>query len=281
MMKRSRTIYVAAMIAGLASVAACGNQAGNSAAPAADAVPVAVTGSQAPLNPQGPDPQQDDLAGAGLEQADEQPSDAPPTASAPPSEEAGAGAADAAESDAAGSGADSGAAEEPTPAPSPTVAKTQKWVKIFSGPSQQDITPPKSRTAGSKVVELNVTEDGGIGPHVTDGAGRTLYRFDNDTNKPPKSNCNGDCATAWPPLLIKSPGKIFPDGVDPQIVGYVERADGHCQVTINGWPVYYFVADAKPGDINGQGLNGKWFAIKPDGGKTSNTPAKPSSTTTN
>ncbi|SNY54384.1 hypothetical protein [Paractinoplanes atraurantiacus] len=284
MMKRSRTIYVAAMIAGLASVAACGNQAGNSAPPAAaDAVPVAVTGSEAPLNPQGPDPQQEDLPGAGVEQADPSPSDATSAgaadenASDPNADDSGA-----ADSDADNSGAaDSDTAEQPTPAPSPTVAKTQKWVKIFSGPSQQDITPPKSRTAGSKTVELNVTEDGGIGPHVTDGAGRTLYRFDNDTNKPPKSNCNGDCATAWPPLLIKSPGKIFPDGVDPQIVGYVERADGHCQVTINGWPVYYFVADAKPGDLNGQGLNGKWFAIKPDGGKTSNTPAKPSSTTTN
>jgi predicted lipoprotein with Yx(FWY)xxD motif len=285
MMKRSRTIYVAAMIAGLASVAACGNQAGTTAAPAAGTVPVAVTGSDAPLNPQGPDPQQDDLAGAGLEQADEQPEGAEPTASAPATEEAGAdgtgaeeAGAGAADENAADSGAaDENATEEPTPAPSPTVAKTQKWVKIFSGPSQQDITPPKSRTAGSKVVELNVTEDGGIGPHVTDGAGRTLYRFDNDTNKPPRSNCNGDCATAWPPLLIHSPGKIFPDGVDPKIVGFVERGDGTCQVTINGWPVYYFVADAKAGDLNGQGLNGKWFAIKPDGGKTAAIPGPLSS----
>ncbi|MFC3736086.1 COG4315 family predicted lipoprotein [Paractinoplanes deccanensis] len=278
MMKRSRTIYVAAMIAGLASVAACGNQGGGTAA--ADAVPVAVQGSEAPLNPQGPDPQQEDLAGAGLPQADEQPEGvAPSTSAAAPSEEAPS--EDAASDAGAAGGSDEAEADETTPAPSPTVAKTQKWVKIFSGPSQEDITPPKSRTAGSKVVELNTTESDEIGTYVTDGAGRTLYRFDNDSNKPPKSTCNGDCATAWPPLLIKSPGKIFPDGVDPQIVGYVERADGTCQVTINGWPVYYFVADAKPGDLNGQGLNGKWFAIKPDGGKTSNTPASPSSARTN
>jgi len=122
------------------------------------------------------------------------------------------------------------------------------------------------------VVELNATESDQIGTYVTDGAGRTLYRFDNDSNKPPKSVCNGDCATAWPPLLIKSPGKIFPDGLDPEILGYVERADGTCQVTINGWPVYYFVADAKAGDLGGQGLNGKWFAVKPDGGKTAALP---------
>jgi predicted lipoprotein with Yx(FWY)xxD motif len=155
----------------------------------------------------------------------------------------------------------------------PTVAKVQKWVKIYSGPSAKDIQPPKTR-AGSRTVELNATEQDTIGTYLTDGAGRALYRFDNDSAKPPKATCNGDCATAWPPLLIKSPGKIFPKGVDPKILGYVERADHTCQVTVNGWPVYYFVAD-KPGDVNGQGINGKWFAISPTGGKTKPIPGFP------
>ncbi|MGK5682086.1 hypothetical protein [Actinoplanes sp. URMC 104] len=263
MSKRSRTITIVAMLAGLAGVAACGNQAAPTEA-AAGQVPVAVQGSAAPVNPQGPG-ELPDLAGAGAEgglpEVAETPEAAEPTETLPADE-----------------GAQQQEAEEqaaPEPEPSPTVAKTQKWVKIFSGPSQQDITPPKSRTSGSKTVELNATENEKIGTYVADGAGRTLYRFDNDSNKPPKSVCNGDCATAWPPLLIKSPGKIFPNGIDPKILGYVERADGTCQVTINGWPVYYFVADAKPGDINGQGLNGKWFAIKPDGGKTAGAPASP------
>lgn len=161
-----------------------------------------------------------------------------------------------------------GGEASPTPVPSPTVAKTQKWVKIFSGPSQQDITPPSDITAGSKTVELNATDNDDIGTYVADGAGRTLYRFDEDDNKPPKATCTGDCAETWPPLLIKSPGKVFPDGVDPQLIGYVETADGHCQITINGWPVYYFSGDEEPGDINGQGVKGTWFAVNPDGGKT-------------
>jgi predicted lipoprotein with Yx(FWY)xxD motif len=155
-----------------------------------------------------------------------------------------------------------------TPIPEPTVAKTQKWVKIYSGPAKKDVTPPKSILTGSKTVELNATENEKIGTYVADGAGRTLYRFDNDSNKPPKATCNGDCAVTWPPLLIKSPGKIFPKGIDPEILGYVERADGTCQVTINGWPVYYFAKDAKPGDILGQGVKGTWFAVAPNGGKT-------------
>jgi predicted lipoprotein with Yx(FWY)xxD motif len=158
------------------------------------------------------------------------------------------------------------------PIPTPTVAKTQKWVKIFSGASARDVTPPRSIRSGSKTVELNTTENKIIGTYVTDGAGRTLYRFDEDSAKPPKATCNGACADAWPPLLIKSPGKIYPKGINPKIIGYVERADGHCQVTINGWPVYYFAKDAKPGDILGQGVKGTWFAINPKGGKTGNLP---------
>jgi predicted lipoprotein with Yx(FWY)xxD motif len=149
----------------------------------------------------------------------------------------------------------------------PTVAKVQKWVKIYSGPSATDLKPPKS-TKGTHTVELTITPNDGIGDYVSDGAGRTLYRFDDDSATPPKSVCNGDCAKTWPPLLIKSPGQIYPNGLNPKILGYVERADGHCQVTIAGHPVYYFSGDAKAGDFRGQGLNGKWFAVTATGGRT-------------
>jgi predicted lipoprotein with Yx(FWY)xxD motif len=152
--------------------------------------------------------------------------------------------------------------------PKPTVAKKQKWVKIYSGPSDKNITPPKATKPGSHTVELNATPSTQIGTYVADGAGRTLYRFDKDSAKRPKATCNDDCAIAWPPLLIKSPGKIYPKGIDPKILGYVERADHTCQVTINGHPVYYFAGDPRPGSINGQGVNGTWFAVSPTGGKT-------------
>lgn len=160
-----------------------------------------------------------------------------------------------------------------TPAPkikAPTVAKTQKWVKIFSGPSDKNITPPTSIRTGSHTVELVATLSTQFGTFVADGAGRTLYRFDNDSAAPPRSTCNGSCAKTWPPLLIKSPGKIYPTGINPKILGYVERADGHCQVTINGWPVYYFAGDKKAGEFKGQGIKGTWFAVTPTGGKTHN-----------
>jgi predicted lipoprotein with Yx(FWY)xxD motif len=257
MTTRSRTTKAMLALAGLACLAACGSKGESPESVIAKQLPVAETRSVQPT------------AAGGLAAVDA------PTASpsATPSASASAPPAD--------QGGQAGEKQDEQPATAPTVAKTQKWVKIFSGPSDQDIKPNADKTQGSKTVELNAVENAQIGTFVTDGAGRTLYRFDNDTNKPPKSNCNGSCATAWPPLLIKSPGKIFPKGIDPKIIGYVERADGHCQVTINGWPVYYFVADAKPGDLNGQGVNGKWFAVGPDGGKTKAIPGFPLTNPTN
>ncbi|WP_238424753.1 hypothetical protein [Micromonospora parastrephiae] len=155
-----------------------------------------------------------------------------------------------------------------TPLPKPTVAKTQRRVQIYSGPSDVSLPPAPNMGRGSNIVQLNGTASADIGTYVADGRGMTLYRFDKDTAKPSKSNCNGDCAKTWPPLLIKSPGQIYPSGINPQLVGYVERADGTCQVTIAGWPVYLFSKDTKPGDIKGQGVGGTWFAINPTGGKT-------------
>lgn len=269
MIKRSKAIQLTIALVGVAGIAACSSGTTTAAADVLARPVAGVRTTDAPPPAQGPGEPGSDTPGI---------AGAPSSPTSPPNQDAGQEAGQ----DAAPEPAEVPQAAEkpepatkPEPAAKPTVAKTQKWVKIFSGPSDKDITPPRSRTTGSRTVELNAVENAQIGTFVTDGAGRTLYRFDNDSNKPPKSVCNGDCQDAWPPLLIKSPGKIFPDGIDPKILGYVERADGTCQVTINGWPVYYFIADAKPGDLNGQGVNGKWFAVAPDGGRTKAIPGFP------
>ena len=45
----------------------------------------------------------------------------------------------------------------------------------------------------------------------------------------------------------------------------VSTQEGKSCKDIAGQPVYYFIADAKPGDINGQGVGGVWFTVAPDG----------------
>jgi predicted lipoprotein with Yx(FWY)xxD motif len=257
-------VAVAGTVAGLAGTAACGRPGR-----AELTVPVAATRAAAPgagTDVPGADPAASDPATSRAPD----PALSDPLAPPGPPEPAGRSGAGG-----SATGSASASASPTAPVPEPTVARTQKWVKIFSGPSATGIVPPASITKGSRTVELEAAGDDRVGDHLTDGAGRTLYVFGKDSARPPRSVCNGSCATAWPPLLIKSPGRIFPSGVDPRAIGYVERADHTCQVTVNGHPLYYFVADAKPGDVNGQGINGTWFAAKPDGTPTTAVPAFP------
>ncbi|WP_327117977.1 hypothetical protein OHB12_09090 [Nocardia sp. NBC_01730] len=146
----------------------------------------------------------------------------------------------------------------PAAGQAPAVAKTQGWLKIYGG----------AAPAGTaNAVQFNVTSNPSVGQYVSDGSGRSLYRFDKDTAKPSVSNCAGQCAVTWPPLTVARDQSVYASGVDPQLVGFIERADGTCQITIGGWPVYYFSKDQKPGDLLGQGVGGTWFAVAPNGGK--------------
>lgn len=147
---------------------------------------------------------------------------------------------------------------QPAEAQPATLARTVDRLSIFTGTPSADV---------QGAVVLKATEKEGFGTYLADQNGMTLYRFDKDTTNPAASNCNGECASTWPPLIVTWPASVYLDGVDPNAIGYIERADGTCQLTVNNWPVYYFASDRQAGDINGEGIGGSWFAIAPDGKK--------------
>ncbi len=113
------------------------------------------------------------------------------------------------------------------------------------------------------IVSANSTAQ--LGTVVVDGLGFTLYRFDGDSARPPAATCDGECAENWQPVLATDPIQI--DGIDEEAVGTVERPDGQVQLTIGGWPVYTYAAEAAPGATGGHGADGSWFAVTPDGDK--------------
>jgi predicted lipoprotein with Yx(FWY)xxD motif len=121
----------------------------------------------------------------------------------------------------------------------------------------------------SGTAALVAADSDKLGKILNDDKGFTLYRFDNDTAKPSKSNCEGDCATAWPPVTasVDSIEQLEAVGMDGKLIGTVERSDGSVQLTVAGWPVYRYFNDASPGDINGQGAGNRWFAVTPEGKK--------------
>lgn len=100
-----------------------------------------------------------------------------------------------------------------------------------------------------------------LGTFLVDEAGNTLYLFVPDSQG--DSTCYDACAGSWPPLT----GEVTAGaGVDASLLGTTARTDGTVQVTYNGWPLYYFVADSHPGDTNGEGINEVWYVISPEGG---------------
>ncbi|MEW2289497.1 hypothetical protein [Streptomyces sp. NPDC047841] len=104
-------------------------------------------------------------------------------------------------------------------------------------------------------------------PHLININQAALYRFDDDTADPSRSSCVGACAVKWPPVTIQEGGKVYLAGVNPKEVGAIRRQDGQVQITVAGLPVYRFSGDRGPGDLNGQGIDGKWFAVGSTGEK--------------
>ncbi|WP_320773279.1 SCO0930 family lipoprotein [Streptomyces sp. CRN 30] len=118
---------------------------------------------------------------------------------------------------------------------------------------------------GAPAGALAVRSSAEYGQVLTDGAGFTLYRFDEDTAQPPKTTCEADCATAWPP--VPASGATAAEGIDKALLGEVTRADGSKQLTVGGWPMYRYAKDTKAGDVKGQGVGNIWYASAPDGKK--------------
>ncbi|MFJ4848398.1 hypothetical protein [Streptomyces sp. NPDC088733] len=114
---------------------------------------------------------------------------------------------------------------------------------------------------------LSVVNDAKLGDILVDSKGRTLYRFDKDTDWPMVSNCTGDCLKKWPPAKPVSKAEAEAAGLNPKLVSTYTRSDGTKQLSYNCWPVYWYTGDTKAGDTNGHGVGGTWWAVAANGKK--------------
>ncbi|MFF1415094.1 SCO0930 family lipoprotein [Streptomyces sp. NPDC058289] len=117
---------------------------------------------------------------------------------------------------------------------------------------------------GKESAPLSAVDDAKLGKLLVDAQGRTLYRFGKDSAWPMKFGCLDDCLNTWKPAPSVEAGKAV--GIPAELVGSVERPDGTRQLTIDCWPVYLFTGDTGPGQTNGHGVQGLWFAVN-DAGK--------------
>ncbi len=123
---------------------------------------------------------------------------------------------------------------------------------------------PAASAASARGPKVKVVSSD-YGRILADGRGRALYLFTADKGK--GSNCSGDCATAWPPYIVKSkPTGV--SGAKPGKVGTTRRSDGKLQATYAGHPVYYYEGDREPGQVLCQAVNefgGYWYVLRSNG----------------
>lgn len=123
---------------------------------------------------------------------------------------------------------------------------------------------------------------------VVDLEGFTVYRFDQTpqpvaqrrtdprVDPPPDRrllDCDAGTLPEWPPMIYRHDATL--PAIDRPLLGYLERADGTRQLTINGCPVYRYAGDRQPGQTAGHGKAGVWFAVTPADTKTTRTACRP------
>jgi predicted lipoprotein with Yx(FWY)xxD motif len=116
--------------------------------------------------------------------------------------------------------------------------------------------------AGAVTLSLSSTPQLG---HFLVSDGRTLYMYPPDRQRAVTCTNVGECEAAWPPLFVGAGSSVLPGpGVRKALVGTI-AGDGGRVVTYNKWPLYYYIGDHKPGEVNGQDQGFNWFVIAPNG----------------
>lgn len=135
-------------------------------------------------------------------------------------------------------------------------------------PSGDDVmlteAPPTEAPAPTGVSSVGVAQHPDRGLVLTDGRGMTLYVLAEDREADNVSTCyaDNDCTIYWPVVSVEG-APIGAPGVTGQL-GTQARRDAVVQLTYNGRPLYYFIADREPGQFLGDRVVdqwGRWFAV--------------------
>jgi len=186
------------------------------------------------------------------------------------------------------------------------LGSAQEGSQEGSGSMGSDAMGSDSMAAARMGIELSVAEHDVLGSYLVDAQGRTLYVVVDASGNPVP--CEGACAEAWPPFLAPTMGDAMGDSsmdeemgeedmgdadmgdgdmgdgdmddgdmddssmgetmIDASAIGTMARQDGATQVTFRGHPLYYFVNDVLPGEVNCQAVaqfGGTWYVLSPEG----------------
>jgi predicted lipoprotein with Yx(FWY)xxD motif len=127
------------------------------------------------------------------------------------------------------------------------------------------VVPVALLSAGNSAEAVKPTVSTFVSPSFGKVLSRTdkqvLYYWDVEKKVGGKVRCVGECATAWPPLIVKS-AKLVPKKVAgiKGVFGTVRRPDGKLQVTRNKLPLYTY-AHEQPRQVLCDNVDG-WFVVR-------------------
>jgi predicted lipoprotein with Yx(FWY)xxD motif len=134
-----------------------------------------------------------------------------------------------------------------------------------SAPAAASSAPAAAATPSTSAAGLS-TASTAKGTILVTAQGYAVYMFAIDSAT--KSNCDATCLKFWP-ALTGTPTAASGSNLTGKF-GTITGTGGITQATYNGHPLYLFVEDKKPGQVNGNGVNtsgGLWYALNPAGAK--------------
>ena len=136
------------------------------------------------------------------------------------------------------------------------------------GSSSKATVSPGAQPSGSTAAKaasatpvVSATTTTKLGVVLVDAKGMTLYTL---TNNGAPVACTGQCAMAWPPLLVPSGTTTVAAATGVTGLG-TAPGEGGTQVTSGKLPLYRFSGDTAAGDTNGDGISnfgGVWHVVK-------------------
>jgi predicted lipoprotein with Yx(FWY)xxD motif len=150
--------------------------------------------------------------------------------------------------------------------PAPTAAAPAE-----TGAEESDAAEGAAQEAGSKPERSKPRPGTKIkaassqfGDVLFDDDDQAIYIFDKETSS--ESECYGECAKEWPPVLTEGRPKAKGAIVQSKL-GTTRRDGGQMQVTYDRQPLYYYY-DEGPTEVrchNVPGFGGLWLALTPEG----------------
>jgi predicted lipoprotein with Yx(FWY)xxD motif len=119
-----------------------------------------------------------------------------------------------------------------------------------------------STSAAGAEATLQIV-DTSLGEVIAGADGKVLYLYTPDGTAE-QSTVPAGILGAWPPVVVKTAPTVG-SGLEQSKVSAPVQSDGMKWVRYNGHLLYGFTGDASPGDTNGNGIGGIWFAVTADG----------------